>query len=72
MAKRVVVHWVEMRTYEVPDDAPTNTYEEFRHWLSQKDDSGMYRDDSYMTDEDTRDAEIVEVERLIDVFNTIK
>jgi hypothetical protein len=30
--KRLLVHWVEMRTLEVPDDAPETT-DEFEEWL---------------------------------------
>jgi hypothetical protein len=30
--KRIIVHWVEMRTLEVPDDCP-ETIDEFEEWM---------------------------------------
>lgn len=59
--KRVLVHWVEVRTYEVPDECPTDDTEEFYQWIDENTESNV---DDYAISKDSRDLEIVDVEQL--------
>lgn len=59
--KRVLVHWVEMRTYEVPDDCPTDDTDEFDEWIGQNTGGDT---DTFVAKRDSRDYEIVYVEEL--------
>jgi hypothetical protein len=54
--KRLLVHWVEMRTLEVPDNAPETT-DEFEEWLW---DNG-YNREQFVVKADQRDFELVDV-----------
>ena len=54
--KHLIVHWVEMRTLEVPDDAPESTHE-FEEWLW---DNG-YNREQFVVKADQRDYEVVGV-----------
>ena len=68
MSKRVSVHWVEMRTLEVPDECPTDKVEDFERWVYDSASNNPYTSDPYDCDEKnfviksgTRDFEIVDV-----------
>ena len=54
--KRLIVHWVEMRTLEVPDDAPETT-NEFEEWLWEN----GYEREQFVVKADQRDFEVVDV-----------
>jgi hypothetical protein len=54
--KRLLVHWVEMRTLEVPDDAPERT-DEFIEWMVVN----RCDRESLAVKADERDFEIVDV-----------
>jgi hypothetical protein len=54
--KRLIVHWVEMRTLEVPDDCPEKT-DEFIEWMVI---NGHDREELAVK-ADERDFEIVDV-----------
>ena len=54
--KRLIVHWIEMRTLEVPGDCPETT-DEFEEWLWQ---NGHTREE-FVVNADQRDFEIVDV-----------
>lgn len=72
--KSVIVHWVEMRTLEVPDECPTDKTEEFEKWLFTHADNHPFCEDPYKVDDcgslamrgDTRDFEIVEVTQMLE------
>jgi hypothetical protein len=57
--KRVLVHWVQMEIWEVPDECPTEDEMEFTAWLVQNDPENELRVKS-----SSRDYEIVETEQL--------
>jgi hypothetical protein len=54
--KRLLVHWVEMRTLEVPDNAPERT-DEFIEWMVVN----RCDRESLAVKADERDFEIVDV-----------
>ena len=54
--KRLIVHWVEMRTLEVPDDAPEST-DAFEEWLWEN----SYNREQFVVKADQRDFEVVDV-----------
>lgn len=54
--KRMIVHWVEMRTLDVADDAPETT-NEFIEWMAK---NGHDRE-SLAVNADERDFEVVDV-----------
>ena len=57
--KRVLVHWVEIRTYEFPDDAPVNDDEELRDYVENHSEAqGDW--DFFCIHEESRDWEIVQ------------
>lgn len=65
--KKVLVHWVEMVTLEVPDECPTDNSDDFERWLYDHDKSSLdiYKyGANFVTKADTRDFEIVEVENV--------
>ncbi len=33
--KTLVVHWVEMRTYELPDEAPIENEDQLLNWINR-------------------------------------
>jgi len=56
--KKLTVHWVEMRTYEFPNDAPIENEEELINWINQHPEANG--DWEYFTiSAKTRDWEIV-------------
>jgi hypothetical protein len=57
--KRLLVHWVEMRTLEVPDNAPERT-DEFIEWMVVN----RCDRESLAVKADERDFEIVDVPDL--------
>lgn len=56
--KQVIYHWVEMRTLEVPDEAPTDDIYQLFDWI---DEQGKEIED-YTVSSNTRDCEIVNVQ----------
>ena len=59
--KKILVHWVEMRTYELPDEAPTDNEDELFKWIFQH--PKAKGDLEYFTiSADTRDWEIVDIQ----------
>ena len=54
--KHLIVHWIEMRTLEVPDDAPETT-DEFEEWLCVN----GYNREQFVVKADQRDFEVVDV-----------
>ena len=72
--KKVIVHWVEMRTLEVPDECPTDDLttignDDFEKWLFDHT-TGNINIDPYCLEEfavksSTRDFEIVDVEAIV-------
>ena len=54
--KHLIVHWVEMRTLEVPDDAPEST-DAFERWLWEN----GYTRETFVVKADQRDFEVVDV-----------
>ena len=61
--KKVLAHWVEMRTYEFPFDAPVDDEEELHQWiLTHPIAQGEW--EHFETKSDTRDWEIVSVEDI--------
>lgn len=71
--KRVLVHWMEVRTLEVPDECPTDDESKFEQWLFDHAKNSPYTDDPYkandqhtfVTKSDTRDFEIVDVTAIV-------
>ncbi len=62
--KRVIVHWVEMRTLEVPDECPTDNVDEFEKWIYNNGlgiHSNPYEKSGFAIKLDTRNLEIVDV-----------
>jgi len=55
--KRVITHWVQIEEFEVPEDCPTGSDEEFLEWLYNTGSPERWKVDS-----DSRDWEIVLVE----------
>lgn len=60
--KRIVYHYVVMRTLEVPDECPSDNIGNMLEWIGQHRDDFM---ENHTTKEDTRDWEIVDVEENI-------
>lgn len=58
--KQVIYHWVEMRTLEVPDEAPTDDIYKLQDWIYKQ---GKSVDD-YTASSKTRDCEIVDVQEI--------
>lgn len=57
--KQVIAHWVEMRTYEFPEDAPIESEGELFNWIDKHPDAqGDW--EYFATTRKTRDWEIVE------------
>ena len=54
--KRVLLHWVEIRTLEVPDDFPTDDVSELFEYVDSM--------EKYTVKTDSRDLEIVDVEEI--------
>ena len=66
--KKVTVHWVEMRTLEVPDECPTDDVDKFEKWLydhPMSDYNYPYHITEYAVKLETRDFEIVDVEAIV-------
>ncbi len=70
--KKVIVHWVEMRTLEVPDECPTDDQYAFDEWLNNDctnnpycGDPYEYDDKNYVVETNVRDFEIVDVEAIV-------
>ncbi len=66
--KKVIVHCVEVRTLEVPDECPTDDVDEFEKWvynniLSMH--SHPYENPKIAVKIETRDFEIVDVEAIV-------
>ena len=59
--KQVLLHWVEMRTLEIPDNFPTEDMEELFEYMDTVGDDSM---EKYTVKSDTRDWEIVDVEEI--------
>jgi len=56
--KTIIVHWVEMRKYELPEEAPTEKEEDLFNWINQHPEAKG--DIEFFTvSADTRDWEIV-------------
>lgn len=56
--KTLTVHWVEMRTYEFPNEAPTDNEEDLINWIDQNPESrGDW--EYFEVSAKTRDWEIV-------------
>lgn len=64
--KQVVYHWVEMRTLEVPDEAPTDDICRLLDWVDLQTKNNNKTIDDFIVKSDTRDFEIVDVQELID------
>ncbi len=65
--KSVIVHWVEMRTLEVPDECPTDNVDEFEQYLFDRDQNDPYAvksGDTFAVKANTRDFELVEVTQM--------
>lgn len=59
--KRIVYHYVVMRTLEVPDECPSDSIFNIINWVWGNDKST----EDYRVKESTRDCEIVDVEENI-------
>ena len=57
--KVVFTHYVQMETFEVPDECPTDSEPNFILWLER---NGGF--EKYLVKRDTRDWEIVEVQHI--------
>jgi len=67
--KRVLVHWIEVRTLEVPDQCPTGKVDDFERWLydhAKNDPYAMNGSDMFTVKSSTRDFEIVDVTTIED------
>lgn len=73
--KKVIVHWVEIRTLEVPDECPTDDVDKFEKWMyTHSPTSEPYKMFSitepirgkinFVVKSETRDFEIVSVEAI--------
>jgi hypothetical protein len=62
--KKVLIHWVEMRTLEVPDECPTDTILDLYDWIAQQEPSSRCDLENYVTKVDSRDHEIVNAEEI--------
>jgi hypothetical protein len=56
--KEVILHWVEMEKWEVPDECPTDDYFKFAMWILKNDPEAVYREKK-----SSRDYEIIEVNK---------
>ena len=66
--KKVTVHWVEMRTLEVPDECPTDDVDEFNKWMYDRfplDPFDPMQIKNLVVKGDSRDFEIVDVEVIV-------
>ena len=70
--KKVLVHWVEMRTLEVLDECPTDDVNEFEKHLYDRQQMFFNKDpysiddkNSFTVKSETRDFEIVDVEAIV-------
>ena len=70
--KKVLVHWVETRTLEVPDECPTDNMDKFEKWLYDRQIFFLNKDPYSIDDKDSltvgserRDFEIVDVEAIV-------
>ncbi len=64
--KQVTIHWVEMRIMEIPEQCPTGSFNSMLDWLaSQSPCDTPYGHDleNFTISRDTRDFEIVSVEK---------
>ena len=57
--KKILIHWVEMETLEVPDDCPTNSERKMWEWIDKN--GGMKR---YSVKRNSRDFQVVDIEEV--------
>lgn len=66
--KKVLVHWIEMATLEVPDECPTEESSEFERWIYDNDKSFGHepysKNGTFCVEQGTRDFEIVKVKNI--------
>ncbi len=62
--KKVLIHWVEMRTLEVPDECPTDDISDLYDWIEQQEPPSGCDLENYVTKVDSRDHDIVNVEEI--------
>ena len=66
--KKVIVHWVEMRTLEVPDECPTDDVDKFEEFMYNKcmeDPYNVNDENSFTVESERKDFEIVDVEVIV-------
>lgn len=65
--KKVLIHWAEMRTLEVPDECLTDNILDLYDWIAQQEPCNTPNGcdlEKYVTKADSRDCEIVNVEEI--------